>query len=99
MRFAIVAFAGLLACTFSDEASTESCAHMRDHVVDLRVDAYTSAKDGAGRPINLTPHRKALKHALGEKFVSECVATMSSTQIRCALESGTSAAAQNCLLH
>jgi hypothetical protein len=80
-----------------DKPDSAACERVRDHIVDIRVDAYGSAKDAVGGTITLEPHRRALQRALGEGFIKRCVATMSPEQIHCAIDATTSEQAQVCM--
>jgi hypothetical protein len=86
----------LLGCSSSDEVTRSSCTKLRDHIVDLRVDAYDHMKDPVGRPVDIKPYRATLKQALGDKFIDTCVAQMSPSQLRCGLDAKTSSAAVSC---
>jgi hypothetical protein len=86
----------LFGCSSSDEVTRSSCMKLRDHIVDLRVDAYDHMKDPVGRPVDIKPYRATLKQALGDKFIDTCVASMSPSQLRCGLDAKTSSAAVSC---
>ena len=95
----VVALGLVVGCTSSDDVTRESCTRLRDHVVDLRVGAYDHMTDPNGRAIDMAPHREALRHVLGDRFVGTCVASMSGGQVRCALKAKTPAAVQGCAAH
>jgi hypothetical protein len=101
MRLIAWGFAATLvmSCASSDEPTTTTCTTVRDHLVKLRSDEFSSAKDAAGHPIDLSGHRDAMTRALGDKFVDECVAHTTAKQIRCSLDATTYAAARGCMPH
>lgn len=94
-----LAAALMLSCASSDEPTTTTCTVVRDHMVKLRLDEFSSAKDASGRPIDLSGHSEAMKQALGDKFVDVCVAHMTAKQIRCSLDAPNYAAARGCMPH
>ena len=42
-----------------------SCERLRDHVVDLQLQDARDAKDSLGNPVDLAPHKKALRRVAG----------------------------------
>ena len=86
----------VVGCTSHDEVERTKCERLRDHVVDLRLEQNAGAKDSLGQPIDLAPHRAALKQALGGEFVASCEKTLTPKQLECALAAKDSAAASAC---
>src|SRR5688500_11197569 len=67
-RWAWLLLAAAAACDGADEgtaASRRDCEQLRDHVVELRLTTVTADRDH---------HAAALRAALGESFVSTCLA-------------------------
>lgn len=90
MRGCFLVFALVLAACASSEdprdARTRQCAQVRDHLIDLRL-AHAHDVDA---------HRAAMKQALGDRFVDECAASLTQTQITCALTASDAVAAIDC---
>ena len=74
----------------SDEVDRRRCEQLRDHLVELRL------KSVADPRVNLDAHRKALKQALGDSFVSSCEARTTSAELKCQLAAGDTQAAAAC---
>ena len=87
------------ACTSSESVDREHCERVRDHLVDLRLVQSQGATDSAGRPVDLEPHRAALKQALGEPFINTCLKEFSLPQVKCLLAAKDSAEATACSSH
>ncbi len=72
----------LVACGGSTEPdaspSRKSCVRLRDHVIDVRLSS------AAG--IDREAHRKALEQSLGDEFLRTCKDTLTTSQVRCALD-------------
>ena len=80
----------------SDDVTPALCTKARDHLADLRVNAYDHVTDPAGKPVDTSSYRATLKKALGQKFIDTCVASMSPKQVRCTLDSKTLSEALGC---
>lgn len=98
-RVAFVLVLVITGCSKSVDVDRDSCARLRDHVIDLRFASIGNARDPAGRPIDLSGHRAALKTALGERFIDSCVASMSADQLACALDAHDLATEESCTSH
>ena len=85
-----------LGCASHDEVDRAKCERFRDHMIDLRLEQNSGAKDSLGQPIDLAPHRAALKQALGDGFLASCEKTLTPKQLECALAAKDSAAASSC---
>jgi hypothetical protein len=97
MRLGLALFIAMVSsCTSTEEVSRELCVKVRDHLVALRMDAYSQMTDASGAKVDLEPHRKALAQALGAN-VDRCVATYTVAQIRCSLASTALGSATACL--
>lgn len=69
------------ACSEQHSVDRDGCTRLRDHVVDLRL-ADSSNELGA----DAAQHRAAMKQALGDGFIDNCVQTMSYEQLDCSLK-------------
>jgi hypothetical protein len=69
------------ACTDHDVVDRAGCTRLRDHVVDLRVADAAGELGG-----DVAQHRRAMKQALGEDFIANCVQAMSYEQLACSLK-------------
>jgi hypothetical protein len=97
-RSVVLGGAGLLlGCTNRGDDGTRRCTEVRDHVVELRLAQSRGATDALGQPIDLAPHRAAMKQALGARYIEQCRREMSSSQIKCALSATDSEAASACI--
>lgn len=95
---ALVVVAGslVLGCASSGDDKTRLCTEMRDHVVEVRL-SQSRGSDELGHPIDLAPHRAAMKQALGANYIEECRRELSSAQIKCELSAADSDAASACI--
>ena len=80
----------LVGCSSDDEVSRAKCEKLRDHLVDLRLAGVTQVTTTSGSAtqvpgVDVAAHRAAMKHALGESFLSSCQKTQNADQIKCAL--------------
>jgi hypothetical protein len=84
--FACIAAAG---CASEDpqDALARQCGRLRDHLVELRLE---------GTKVDVEAHRAAIKGALGDRFVEQCTAEMTTTQVSCALAATDSSHALEC---
>ena len=57
------------------------CTDLREHVIDLRLQAIGSGED-------IAAHRKAFEQTLGTKYVEGCVSSLSIAQVQCAMAAG-----------
>lgn len=82
------------ACSDHETVDRAACTRLRDHVVDLRLADSSSAlgKDA-------TQHRAAMKQALGDAFIDNCVQTMSYEQLDCSLKLKNLADSDQCVKH
>jgi hypothetical protein len=87
LRFAMVLVA--VACSDGNDSKGAYCERVLDHMIDLRLADATGVDRGA--------HHEALKRGLGERFVSSCVRSMSSSQALCALEATSLAELNGCI--
>jgi len=69
---------------------------VRDHLVDVRLSGYEHVTDLAGRPVDIAPYRETLARGLGDHFIDACLASMSPTEVRCALDAKTTSAITSC---
>ena len=74
----------------TDEVDRARCERLRGHLVDLRVAELGELH------VDVAKHRAALQQALGDDFVSTCLASVTSEQMKCALAAGDSASASSC---
>ena len=99
------------ACSTSSRDADEQrhhCEQMRDHVIDLRLadvgpDHTSDKRSGQGAsseppqtPIDLAQHRAAMKQALGDRFINDCVSQMTADQVSCALSAKSQDAVNAC---
>ena len=83
-RVVLFAMLFVVACDESEDAAAigeddvlqRRCSELREHVVDLRVASAT---------VDREQHRNALRNALGDKYVNDCVHTYTVGAIECAL--------------
>jgi hypothetical protein len=59
-----------------DETLRRRCSELREHVVDLRVASAT---------VDREQHRNALRNALGDRFVADCVGSYTVAAVECGL--------------
>lgn len=85
----LLALVGAVSACNETEDIKASCTKARDHLIELRL------ADASG--VDRDAHRAAMKHALGDSFVSSCQRSMSSAQVRCVLSAKNSAAATACV--
>jgi len=85
----------LVGCASHEDDGTRVCTEMRDHLVELRL-AESRGSAGDLQPIDLAPHRAAMKRALGPDFIKQCQREMSRVQVRCMLSATTFEVAQAC---
>jgi hypothetical protein len=86
----IALLVALVGCATSEDdemVARKRCVSLRDHLVELRLENSTG--------INAAAHRENLRGALGEDFVSRCLA-LPAQQVKCALEPSDSVAAAEC---
>jgi len=86
----------LVGCAASQKDEAKRCTELRDHLVDLRLAQSEGAKDALGNPIDLEPHRAALKQAMGADFVTQCQKEFTHAQIKCVLAANDSPSATAC---
>lgn len=89
----VTACLAVIGCSSSDdfEVDRARCTQLRDHMVDLRL------ADASGIVSSeLTQHRTAMNSALGDRFVGECQASLSKTELRCSLAAKTLSSASDC---
>lgn len=82
---------GLASCAASEdesETARKQCLALRDHLIQLRLEA-------ANDKIDVRAHRAALQQALGDKFVDQC-RERPVKEIRCALDATDTASAVAC---
>ena len=98
-------------CTSHKEVTPDDCIELRDHIVDLRLATIATIRTAppvravgsdhlnppALPPIDVAPHRAALNQALGERFASNCLETVTTDQLKCALAANSSDAVTECL--
>jgi hypothetical protein len=93
----VIAFCMMVAfcvsCSSSDDQEVDraSCERVRDHLIDLRLITVQGSPK-----IDLAQHRAAFKQAMGESFLSGCQATMTASQVRCALDANDATTASAC---
>ena len=93
--FAVIGF--VFGCTSHREDATRRCTELRDHVVELRLAQSQGATDALGHPIDLAPHRAAMKQLLGDDFVEHCQRDMQASQVKCALAATDTESASACI--
>lgn len=98
-------------CTSHKDITPDDCIELRDHIVDLRLSTVATIRTTppvrtvgsdhldapALPPIDVAPHRAALKQALGEQFESNCLKSVTVDQLKCALAAKSSGAVTECL--
>jgi hypothetical protein len=67
---------------------------LRDHLIELRLQSVTASKD---EPIDLAPHRAAMKQAMGEGFLATCEKGYRRKQVECALAAKEPTTASACM--
>lgn len=84
MRTRFVLFGVILAwavgCSKTNKVDHQQCEALRDHLVEVRL-----ASAGSADGIDLAQHRRAMKVALGESFITGCERTMSVDELHCAM--------------
>ncbi len=87
----LIAVLALAACGTGGEegVSRRACERYRDHLVELRY-------QGAGSDSDITAHKRAMKQALGEKFVSSCESKLSMSELQCGLHANDLKSATAC---
>jgi hypothetical protein len=78
----------LAGCTHDETVDRRSCEKLRDHLIDVRV-GNTQDRDAA-------QHRAAMKAALGDEFVDNCLHTMTIDQLECAMRASDLGATHDC---
>jgi len=82
-----------------EETKRMACTQMRDHVIDVRLNDFSTVTDEHGQPINLEGHRTALTNALGDAFIDECINKMTITQLECARAATSVSSVTDCSNH
>lgn len=72
-----------------DVAARKRCSSLRDRVIDLRVASATDVDQAA--------HRAAMRDALGDRYIDECVKDLSPSQIDCAMKAADTDIASACV--
>jgi hypothetical protein len=72
-------------------SKTQQCEQLRDHLVELRLDAARGLSEPAR-----AQHRQALVASLGPDFVTTCADRTSEDELRCALAAATTQVASAC---
>jgi hypothetical protein len=85
---AIVGVVALTGCTHDETVDRRSCEMLRDHLVDVRAADATDA--------DAAQHRAAMKAALGDEFVDNCLHTMTVDQLECAMRASDLGATAGC---
>jgi hypothetical protein len=92
VKFVALATLLLAACGGDDDNAAASrerrCEQLRDHFVDLRLGSVDKA--------DLEKHRRVMRRALGDSFVTSCASTMSDDVVTCALSATDATAAAAC---
>ena len=70
-RSALLCVLALAACSHDRRVTRQRCEQLRDHLVDLRLQQVLPNRPG-DPPLDLTAHRRALRRALGERFLTRC---------------------------
>ncbi len=83
-----VSVVALTGCTHDETVDRRSCEKLRDHLIDVRV-GDTHDRDAA-------QHRAAMKAALGDDFVENCLHTMTVDQLKCAMSASDLGATSEC---
>lgn len=86
----VVVAVALAGCSADDEVpvAENPCERLREHMIDLRLEGTP--------PADLASHRDVMRRALGDEFLTNCAASLSAAQIRCALDARDSASAVTC---
>lgn len=84
------------ACSSSADVDQEQCERLREHLIDLRLQASGAPTDDLGKPVDLKPHRVALRQAMGEGFTNACLKDLSRAQLECELAARDSGAVSSC---
>jgi hypothetical protein len=96
-RPAVVLVGGAVTgCASHEDDGTRVCTEMRDHLVELRLAESSGPTDERGQPLDLAPHRAAMKQALGADFIKQCQRDMSRAQTTCVLSAATLEVAKAC---
>lgn len=72
----------------AEEVAAQRCKQLREHLVDLRVQAMPAIEGQEA-------HRAALQQAIGDEFIDTC-RKLPASSVECALNASDSAAAGAC---
>lgn len=101
----------VIGCTRDEAVTVERCTQLRDHVVETRLKTLanirspsstsTSGSDyhvaGPLPPTEVAGHRAAMQQALGDSYIANCMKSVTSRQLTCALAANDATSMTACL--